>query len=241
MPDIITTRRDDRPTEGFTTTYLPSAPDRPVRLFLPADYQPKYAYPLLVVFHAEGGDADAAARMVPGLSRRNYIAACPRATVALDPGPTGRPAFGWDDSERTHNSLLETLAHVRREYHVHTERVYLVGVGEGASVAYRLRTGAGAGRCWHRGAERPHAAAGRTAAGAIEVGAQPARLHRAWDQQSGDAARHRPPGPPGPLRVRCRCPPHDLPGHAPHSPGHAPRREPLDHEARSPPSPNPWI
>src|ERR1700722_14844159 len=83
MPDYTPTRRDDRPTEGFTTTYLLSEPDRPVRLFLPADYQPKYAYPLVVAFHANGGDEDVAARLIPSLSRRNYIAACPRATVPL--------------------------------------------------------------------------------------------------------------------------------------------------------------
>jgi phospholipase/carboxylesterase len=137
MPDPITTRRDDRPTEGFHTTLLSAYPDRPVRLFLPADYQPKYAYPLVVLFHPDGVDEDSAARLVPGLSRRNYIAACPRASVPLGPGPTGRSRFQWGNPGRD-DYLPAALAHVRTEYNIHAERIYLIGIGEGAAIAYRL-------------------------------------------------------------------------------------------------------
>ncbi len=139
MPDYTPYRRDDRPTEGFSTAYLPSAPDRPVRLFLPADYQPKYAYPLVVLLHADGGDEDAAARLVPGLSRRNYIAASPRGPVPVGRGTTGRPSFGWGGSNsRIDDYLLATISHARQAYHIHTERIYFVGVGEGAAMALRL-------------------------------------------------------------------------------------------------------
>jgi len=137
MPDIITTRRNNRPSEGFHAALLSEFPDRPVRLFLPSDYQPKYAYPLVVLFHPEGGDEDSAARYVPQLSRRNYIAACPRGPLAIGCGPTGRPGFTWDAS-RDDDYLLNVVAHARREFHVHSERVYLIGLGEGATAAYRL-------------------------------------------------------------------------------------------------------
>ncbi len=139
MPDATIARRVDRPTEGFTTARLPAHPDRPVRLFLPADYQPKYAYPLVVLFHADGGDEDTVARLAPQLSRRNYIATCPRGGVALGSGSTGRPGFAWGDRDsRLDQYLLRVVAHARREYHIHSERVYLMGVGEGATAAYRL-------------------------------------------------------------------------------------------------------
>jgi phospholipase/carboxylesterase len=138
MPDLTTYRRTDRPTEGFHSALLPDHWDRPVRLFLPSDYQPKYAYPLVVLFHPDGGDEDAAARLVPQLSRRNYIAACPRGPVALGCGPTGRPGFAWGDDPRADDYLLATVAHARREFHVHSERIYLIGLGEGAAAAYRL-------------------------------------------------------------------------------------------------------
>jgi len=139
MPEATTTRRDERPTEGFHTALLSVDPRRPVRLFVPADYQPKYAYPLVVLFHADGADEDAAARLAPALSRRNYITACPRGPVALGPGPTGRPAFGWGEADPLSDDyLLAVVAHARGRYHVHSERVYLFGIAEGATVAYRL-------------------------------------------------------------------------------------------------------
>src|SRR5262249_18542815 len=121
-----------------TTAFLPADPHRPVRLFLPSDYQPKYAYPLVVLLHADGADEDAAARLAPQLSRRNYIAACPRGPVSLGPGSTGRPASGWPADPQADGSPLEVVAHARREYHVHSQRVYFLGVGEGATVALRL-------------------------------------------------------------------------------------------------------
>ena len=139
MPDVTPTRRPDRPTAGFTTARLRAHPDRPVRLFVPTDYQPKYAYPLVVMFHGRGSDEDAAARLAPQLSRRNYIAACPRGTVALGPDPTGRPEFAWDAADpRLARYALAVLDHAAGEYHVHPERVYLLGVGDGAAAAYRV-------------------------------------------------------------------------------------------------------
>lgn len=139
MPEQTITRRDDRPTEGFVTTYLPTVSARPVRLFLPSDYQAKYAYPLLVLFHSSGEDEDAAARLVPGLSPRNYIAASLRGSHALGAGLTGRQKFGWGEPTRRDTEYLnEVLAFARRQYHVHSERIYFVGVGDGALAAYRL-------------------------------------------------------------------------------------------------------
>jgi phospholipase/carboxylesterase len=137
MPETSTPRRTPRPAAGFSTARLPSHRDRPVRLFVPTDYLPKYAYPLVVLFHPDGADEDAAARLAPLLSRRNYIAACPRGPVELGPGPTGCPRFGWG-RDRDADYLRRVMAHVRAGYHVHPRRVYLVGVGEGAAAAYRL-------------------------------------------------------------------------------------------------------
>ena len=47
---------------------LPAAPERPLRVYLPTDYQPKYAYPLVVLFHADGECEEHAVRLVPLLS-----------------------------------------------------------------------------------------------------------------------------------------------------------------------------
>jgi phospholipase/carboxylesterase len=136
MPVTTTTRRLTRPTEGFSTTCLLSQPDRPVRLFLPSDYQPKYAYPLVMLFHANGADEDSAARLAPLLSRRNYVIAAPRGPVNLGLDRTGRPAFSWNATDSGY--LRSVLTYAREKYSIHSQRLYLLGVGEGAAAAYRF-------------------------------------------------------------------------------------------------------
>ncbi len=116
---------------------LHSYSDRPIRLMLPSDYQAKYAYPLVVVLHPDGGDEEWAARLAPLLSRRNYILACPRGPIALGSGDTGTQEFGWNH-DASHAYLRSVVAHTQAEYHVHARRIYFVGMGEGAAVAYRF-------------------------------------------------------------------------------------------------------
>ena len=137
MPALRTARPDAHPAEGFRSALLPAAPHRPMRVYLPTDYQAKYAYPLVVLFHAAGESEEHAARLVPQLSRRNYLALCLRGSAALDPRPDGRPAFGWGDAAAD-RGVKAALAHVCAEYSVHPDRVFLVGVGDGAAAAYQL-------------------------------------------------------------------------------------------------------
>jgi phospholipase/carboxylesterase len=125
----------EHPTEGFRSVVLPGAPTRPVRVHLPTDYQPKYAYPLVALFHAEGECEEHAARLVPLLSRRNYVSLCLRGPVKLGLRPDGRPAFGWAAPDRHAKAALE---HVAGQFSVNRERVFLIGVGAGATAAYRL-------------------------------------------------------------------------------------------------------
>jgi phospholipase/carboxylesterase len=136
MPATTHTASAEHPAEGFRSVALPSAPNRPLRVYLPTDYQPKYAYPLVVLFHGAGECEERAARLVPLLSRRNYVAACVRGPVALGRRPDGRPAFGW--GEVADRGSRAALAHALASYSVHPDRVYLLGVGEGAAAAYRL-------------------------------------------------------------------------------------------------------
>jgi phospholipase/carboxylesterase len=143
MPDLLqATWRIDRPAEGFYTTELPAV-QRPVRTFLPTDYQPRYAYPLVVLFHGRGGSEESAGRLAPRMSRRNYIAISLRGPQSLGKRADGRDAFGWDDADDAaiEEYLLSAVEQTRRTYHVHSERVFLTGVCEGAEVAYRIGLG----------------------------------------------------------------------------------------------------
>jgi phospholipase/carboxylesterase len=138
--------------------------------FIPQRYEPNYAYPLLVLFHARGGDEQQMVRSMPALSWRNYVGLSLRGPeeVIKRSRPEG---FGWgpafvrrdrtlpreaapiSEAEIVRRRLLESksdaidvleegvfsaIRQTRRTLHVHSERIYLVGIGEGAAVAYRL-------------------------------------------------------------------------------------------------------
>ena len=130
--------RTDRPAEGFYSTALPTDPDRTVRTFLPDGYEPRYPYPLLVLFHGAGGNEEQVLRLAPKMSRRNFVAMSLRGPTVLGTGDDGRPACSWDSADSdVDDYLIQAVEQTRRTYHIHSERVYLVGVHEGAAAAYR--------------------------------------------------------------------------------------------------------
>jgi phospholipase/carboxylesterase len=138
--------------------------------FIPRQYEPNYPYPLLVHFHARGGDEEQLVRAMPALSWRNYVGLGlrgPEPVIKRDrpagygwgvefeqPGRRrGRTAAAVSEAEAVHRSLFgsvpqpidrleeavfESILQTRRLLHTHSERIFLVGSGEGAAVAYWL-------------------------------------------------------------------------------------------------------
>jgi len=138
--------------------------------FIPRQYEPNYAYPLLVLFHARGGDEDQMVRSMPAMSWRNYVGLSLRGPEpALRRGCSD--GFGWgpafarpdrlaarrstavpeaelfhrrlqgaspDPLDLLEDGVFSAIRQTRRALHVHSERIFLVGCGEGAAVAYRL-------------------------------------------------------------------------------------------------------
>ena len=138
--------------------------------FIPRQYEPNYAYPLLVLFHARGSDEEQLVRAMPALSWRNYVGLAlrgPEPVVKRD-RLTG---FGWgrqfEHPERARSrkpeglseaevvrrvlfdaepdmydgfeeAVFSAILQTRQLLHVHSERIYLMGCGEGAAVAYWL-------------------------------------------------------------------------------------------------------
>lgn len=112
------------------------ASKRPCSVQLPENYEARYAYPLVVWFHGNGSSESEITSVMPNISDRNFIGLSLRGNVALDSG------FGWSASETEIDELLKDVeAQVRtcrREYHIHSERIYLAGFASGALVAMEL-------------------------------------------------------------------------------------------------------
>ena len=136
--------------------------------FVPQRYEPNYAYPLLVLLHARGGDEQQMVRSMPAMSWRNYVGLSLRGPESVN--RQGRPCgHGWgpDFARRerpstpsppcptprssaaslppasptrstSEDGIFSAVRQTRRALHVHSERIFLVGVGEGAAVAYRV-------------------------------------------------------------------------------------------------------
>ncbi|HJT75731.1 MAG TPA: hypothetical protein VJ739_00870 [Gemmataceae bacterium] len=142
MPHTDLSWRTLRPAEGFYTSEV-QAPDRlPVRTFLPTGYEPNYPYPLLVFFHGHGGCEEQILRLAPRVSRRNYICIGLRGPEQLGLRPDGRLGYTWG-TDGQYDTILEdyvlrAVEQTRRHYHIHSERIYLAGFREGATLAYRL-------------------------------------------------------------------------------------------------------
>jgi phospholipase/carboxylesterase len=141
MAFIDMTWRTFRPAEGFYTSEVQAPRPLPVRTFLPIHYEPRYPYPLLVFFHGHGGNEKQIMRLAPRLSRRNYISIGLRGPVDLGSRGDGQKRFSWGDGAAiglVEDYLLRAVERTRLHYHVHSERIYLAGFAEGATMAYRL-------------------------------------------------------------------------------------------------------
>lgn len=142
MPPTNLFWRTFRPAEGFYTSEVPAPKPWPVRTFLPTGYEPNYAYPLLVFLHGHGGSEEQILRLAPRLSRRNYICIGLRGPQLLGERADGGLGFSWGPDSQCdaliEDYVLRAVEQTRRCYHVHSERIYLAGFHEGATLAYRL-------------------------------------------------------------------------------------------------------
>ena len=131
-----------RPAEGFYKSEVATPKCLPVRTFLPLGYEPNYAYPLLVLFHGRGGNEEQVLRLAPRISRRNFIAISLQGPEMLGWRKDATLGFSWGRDGEWETTLedyvLGAIEKTRRSYHVHSERIYLTGINEGATLAYRL-------------------------------------------------------------------------------------------------------
>lgn len=102
-------------------------------VYLPEHYETGYAYPLVVWFHGDGESEAELNRVMPLISDRNYIGVALRGDVATKSG------YSWSAaSEELLEDVRLIVTSLRRQYHIHSERIYLAGFGSGATTAIQL-------------------------------------------------------------------------------------------------------
>jgi phospholipase/carboxylesterase len=109
-------------------------------LFVPEKYEPNYPYPLIVWFHEAGGSESDMLSLLPRISQRNYFGLSLRGLLPV--GEHSDTGFTWPEENeavsRLEKDLYHTLCELRRNFHIHSERVFLAGSGKGAEIALRL-------------------------------------------------------------------------------------------------------
>ena len=132
----------DRYRAGVHAEELPVSVPMPVRVLVPHAYQHPYAYPLLVMLHGWGSNDHDLIHLASSISPQNYVCMSLRGLQPCEERPDGEFGYSWGRTESlaaaTDDYLMRALERVQQTYHVHTQRIFLVGFSQGASVAYRM-------------------------------------------------------------------------------------------------------
>lgn len=114
--------------------------EKPHAVWVPEQYEPNYAYPLIVWFHSDGRDERELLDVLPQISRKNYFGLALRGP--LPSCSEAGAGFRWSLADHRPVDALcevyETVCQMRRMYHIHSERIYLAGADTGATLAVRL-------------------------------------------------------------------------------------------------------
>jgi phospholipase/carboxylesterase len=116
-------------------------------VYVPEHYEENYAYPLIVWIPPSGGSSRDVHRIVPRISTRNYLGVGLHGLGVerhqkLKHTAESSSQSGRSDSQQAvaefAERLYERVRGLRREYHIHSERIFAVGMGEGGALALRL-------------------------------------------------------------------------------------------------------
>lgn len=126
---------DESPCAATVRTLHPEG--TPVQIYVPEAYEPRYPYPLVLWLHGAGGSERELASLMAQISTRNCMG------LALRGPRAGRgDGYDWQFSTRglaeLEEQIFQTVCNLRREYHVHSERIIVAGFDSGATLALRL-------------------------------------------------------------------------------------------------------
>ncbi len=109
-----------------------------VALFAPIHYERRYAYPLVVWLHGEGGSERELRQLMPLVSVRNYVGAAARGVASSDDA-TGH---SWPQTsagiDAAADGVSQCIELAEQRYNIHEQRIFLAGHGTGGTMALRL-------------------------------------------------------------------------------------------------------
>ncbi|MFO0014401.1 MAG: hypothetical protein ACK553_16840 [Planctomycetota bacterium] len=111
----------------------------PHRLFVPEHFEPRYDYPLIVWLHSDDSSEWELDSVMEAISLRNYLAIAPRGHRT---SAKSNRLFRWGtqlaDLAVAENLVFECIDALVESLPIHSERIFLGGVGLGGSVAQWL-------------------------------------------------------------------------------------------------------
>lgn len=118
----------------------PETPSLPWHcLFSPQQYEPGYAYPLVVWMHSNQSSESELRQVMPLLSTQNYVGVAPRGTrksLNFD------CRYDWDESAgyiaEACERVRECVNLAKQEFHIHSDRIFIAGFGTGGTMALRV-------------------------------------------------------------------------------------------------------
>ncbi len=118
-------------------------PDRQMELpyatFAPIHYEERYAYPLLVWLHGDGGNEQELRNVMPHVSMRNFVAIAPRGSWQNE---RYRGRFDWrqtpDTIEHAESQIADCISAAQRRFNIHPQRIFVVGRDSGGTMAFRV-------------------------------------------------------------------------------------------------------
>jgi len=114
----------------------PSQLEIPHRLFVPEHYEPRYDYPLIVWLHSDESSEWELDTVMEAISLRNYLAIARRGHRG---SKKSNRLFRWGtqlaDLTIAENLVFECVDALLESMPVHTDRIFLAGVGSAGTVA----------------------------------------------------------------------------------------------------------
>src|SRR3954464_11074023 len=103
----------------------PPRGNAPYMLFAPQHYEANYAYPVVVWLHSDGGDERQLLRVMPHISKRNYVAVGVRASMLCE----GRGGYAWKQSPgnilAAENRVQEAIAAAVGKFNINRDHIFL--------------------------------------------------------------------------------------------------------------------